>query len=268
MSEVTVAALYIYPVKSCQGRSLTSATLDWRGFVDDRRFLVVDENNRFLTQRETPLLARITPTLADGNITLARPGAASLTIPREPRSPVPREATIWRDTVRAIDLGDEAAQWLQAALHRPARLVGIGPEFSRPMRKPAAQASDEVAFADADPLLVISEASLADLNARLDFPLPMNRFRPNFVVRGASPFAEDTWRRIRIGDVFLRASGPCGRCVVTTTDQETLERGKEPLRTLASFRRDDRGEVNFGQNYIHETKSGTIGVGAPVEILE
>jgi uncharacterized protein YcbX len=106
------------------------------------------------------------------------------------------------------------------------------------------------------------------LNQRLDFPLPMNRFRPSLVVRAAEAFAEDRWRRIRIGDVVLRASGPCGRCVVTTTDQESLERGPEPLRTLAQYRRGPSGDVNFGQNYIHETKTGTIAVGAGVTVLD
>lgn len=268
MSIVTVSALRIYPVKSCRGHTIARADVDALGFVGDRRFLVVDEHDRFLTQRETPRLALVTPTLRDdGGITLAAAGEPPITVAQTPPDAPGRQVLIWRDTVRAIDLGDEAARWLSRVLGRPARLVGIGPEFSRPMRKDAARPGDVVAFTDAHPLLVIGEASLADLNGRLDFPLPMNRFRPNVVVRGAEAFAEDQWKHIRIGGVVLRASGPCARCIITTTDQDSLTREKEPLRTLAAYRRGPEGEVFFGQNYIHETKAGTISVGDGVEII-
>jgi uncharacterized protein YcbX len=269
MDTITVSALYIYPVKSCRAQTLTRAMLDARGLVGDRRFLVVDERGNFLTQRDVPPLALITSTVHDAHLTLARAGAPSVSLPLEPEPSAPCDVVVWRDSLRAVDLGDEAANWLHDTLGRPARLVGIGAEFSRPMRQAGARPGDEVAFADAHPFLLLSEASLADLNSRLDLPVPMNRFRPNVVVRGAAAFAEDAWRRIRIGSVILRASGPCARCVITTTNQETLERGKEPLRTLAAYRRGGHGsDVYFGQNYIHETKSGSIALDDGVEILE
>jgi uncharacterized protein YcbX len=149
----------------------------------------------------------------------------------------------------------------------------MGGAFERPIVKPAAQPGGVVSFADAYPLLVVSEASLADLNGRLaargEGPLPMNRFRPNLVVAGATPYAEDGWTQVRVGDALLRNAGPCARCVVTTTDQQTAVRGKEPLRTLATYRRDpvDPTNVNFGTNLIHEAKRGTLRVGDAVTAL-
>lgn len=264
----TVSQLYIHPIKSCRGSAVSQIELDRRGVVGDRRFLIVDANGRFLTQRTEPRLAGIVPSLTPGGLTLATKGVTPLRVPlAENGTEVSRPVVIWRDTVPALDLGDEAASWLSHVLDQPVRLVGTGRDFARPMNGPAAHPGDEIAFNDAHPLLLLSEASLADLNARLDVPLPMNRFRPNLVVRDTAAFAEDSWKRIRIGPVILRASGPCERCVITTTDQETLERGKEPLRTLATYRKNDDGGVCFGQNFIHETKSGTIRVGDPVEIL-
>lgn len=269
MSAVTVASLHVYPLKSGRGHAVPQAAVDELGIVGDRRFLVVDASGRFLTQRDTPRLALITSACQpDSRITLAAPDQRPISVAMAaPASPV-REVSIWQDVVRAVDLGEEAARWLSDVLARPARLVAIGPAFSRPLRRPTANPSDRIAFTDAAPMLVISEESLADLNDRLDFPLPMSRFRPNIVLRGAAAFAEDRWKRIRVGGVVLRAAGGCARCVITTTDQETLARDDEPLRTLAGFRRGPTGEVFFGQNYIHETKQGMMNVGDMVEIVD
>ena len=166
----------------------------------------------------------------------------------------------------ADDCGDESAEWLSNFLGSPLRLVRMGGTYQRPVLKKAAQAGDVVTFADSCPFMVMSEASLADLNGRLATPLPMNRFRPNLVVADCAPYAEDAWTRVRIGDVVLRSAGPCTRCPITTTDQLTAARGKEPLKTLATYRRDpdDPTDVNFGVNLIHETKRGTVRVGDAV----
>jgi uncharacterized protein YcbX len=180
---------------------------------------------------------------------------------------------VWKsDGLVAEDCGDPVAGWLSEALGCRCRLVRIGSEFRRPVLKSVARPGDIVTFADSVPFLVISEASLANLNDRLaergEEPVPMNRFRPNLVVRGCAAFAEDEWPRFRIGGVTFRAAGPCGRCVVTTTDQETATRGLEPLRMLATFRRDavDPTNVNFGQNVIHEG-TGSVGIGDEVATL-
>jgi uncharacterized protein YcbX len=260
-----LSGLFVYPVKALRGCAVTTATLDALGLVGDRRFLVIDEHGRFLTQRTLPRMALIATALDATHLALSATPDRSVRVPRasDPAAPL-RTVSVWKsEGLLAEDCGEPAAAFLSDFLATRCRLVRLGEKFSRPILKPAARAGDTVSFADAYPLLVISEASLADLNDRLDFPLPMDRFRPNLVVTGCAAFAEDTWPRFRVGDAIFRAGGPCARCSVTTTDQLTAERGKEPLRTLATYRRDpaDPTDVNFGQNLIHETKSGTIRVG-------
>lgn len=272
-----LTALYVYPVKSCRGLAVDTAEVDARGLVGDRRFLVVDAEGRFLTQRVHPRMALIETALTADALTLSSLGHGSVSIARSGFRPPQSEivVTVWKDTVTVDDCGDEAAAWLTDFLGQPCRLVHTGTAYSRPIaphKIPRALAQGvstvhEVSFADAFPLLVISEESLADLNGRLDAPLPMNRFRPNLVVAGAAPYAEDDWRRFRIGVVVFHGATRCGRCVVTTTDQLTATRAHEPLRTLATYRRDAEGVVMFGRNLVHETKTGRLSVGDAVELL-
>ena len=266
-----LSALHLYPVKSCRGLSVTTAEVDDHGLVGDRRFMVVGAGDgRFLTQRTHPRMALIETALTTEALTLASPKHGDVTVPLKFSAGL-RRVTVWKSTVTADDCGDEPAEWLTDFLGLPLRLVRMGGTYQRPNLKSAAQAGDVVSFADSCPFLVIGEASLADLNDRLvakhEEPLPMNRFRPNLVVAGAAPYAEDDWSHVRIGGLVFRSAGPCARCPVTTTDQATAERGKEPLKTLATYRRDpaDPTDVNFGVNLIHETKRGTLRVGAPVE---
>jgi uncharacterized protein YcbX len=269
ISSMHLSALHLYPVKSCRGLSVTAADLDDHGFVGDRRFMVVTEaEGLFLTQRSHPRMALIETSLANDALTISSLGRGSVTVPLS-ASAGQRRVTVWKSTVNADDCGDEPAEWLSGFLGLPLRLVRMGRTYQRPNLKRAAQAGDVVTFADSCPFLVIGEASLADLNARLAVPLPMNRFRPNLVVAGSAPYAEDEWSHLRIGDAIFRSAGPCARCPITTTNQETAERGKEPLRTLARYRRDaaDSTDVNFGTNLIHETKRGRIRVGDPVELI-
>jgi uncharacterized protein YcbX len=268
-----VSALNLYPVKSCRGFSVTSAEADEFGFLGDRRFMVVQAaDGVFLTQRAHPRMALIETALRRDALVLSAAGHGEITVPFSV-SAGQRQVTVWKSTVTADDCGDEPAAWLSRFLGGSLRLVRMGPAFNRPMTKSAASPSDVVSFADAEPFLVVSEASLADLNDRLaakgEEALPMNRFRPNLVVSGCDPYAEDTWQRLRIGDMIFRNGGLCARCPITTTNQETAERGKEPLKTLASYRRDstDPTDVNFGTNLIHETKRGHVRVGDRVELL-
>ncbi len=269
-----LSGLFLYPVKSLRGCAVASAALDELGIVGDRRFLVVDAAGRFLTQRSHPRMALVDTALSSDALTLAAPGAGAVAVARAPDPAAPlRTVSVWKhDGLLAEDCGPAVAEWLSGFLGMHCRLVRIGPCFHRPVTKAAARAGDIVTFADAVPLLIVSEASLADLNDRLaargEEALPMDRFRPNLVVAGCAPFAEDTWPRFRIGEIVLRAAGACARCIVTTTDQRTAERGKEPLRMLATYRRDaaDPTDVNFGQNLIHETKSGVLRVGDAVAL--
>lgn len=264
-----VSALHLYPVKSCRGLSVSSAELDDHGFVGDRRFMVVTEDDgMFITQRSHPRMALIETSLTPTALFLSSSGRGSVTVPLD-ASFSQRRVTVWKSTTSADDCGDEPAEWLSNFLGLSLRLVRMGGTFQRPIIKPTAQPGDVVSFADGYPFLVLSEASLADLNSRLATPLPMNRFRPNLVVSGAAPFAEDAWTKIRIGGAVFRNAGPCARCPITTTDQFTAVRGKEPLKTLATYRRDaaDPSDVNFGVNLIHETKRGTVQAGDAVQLI-
>lgn len=272
-----VTGLYLYPVKSLRGCAVSTLELDALGGCGDRRFLVVDAGGRFLTQRTLPRMALIGTALGPDTLQLTAAGAGTVTVPRAPDPAAPlRTVSVWQsEGLQAEDCGDAAAVWLSGFLGLACRLVRIGPAFHRPVRKLSevlrawGRPPPLVAFADAFPFLLASEASLADLNDRLavcgEEPVPWDRFRPNLVIAGCPAHAEDTWPRLRIGAVTFRAAGPCARCVVTTTDQQTAARGPEPLRTLASYRRDssDSTLVNFGQNLIHEG-AGVLHVGDPV----
>lgn len=269
-----VSALFIYPVKSLRGCAVQSAAVDDLGLVGDRRFMVVDDTGRFMTQRTIARMALVRTALTERSLVLSYPGSGEVSVSRLGSKETPlRTVSIWRsEGLLAEDCGDEAAAWLGDFLQRPCRLVRIGERFQRPVLKEAAGPGDRVAFADAVPFLVISEASLHDLNDRLaetgEEPVPMDRFRPNLVISGCAAYAEDGWPRFRIGEVTFRSAGPCGRCIVTTTNQETAERGVEPMRLLGQYRRDSAKPttVNFGQNVIHETKRGILHVGDEVSV--
>jgi hypothetical protein len=272
---IQLSGIYIYPVKSCRGIALQSAEVDALGLVGDRRFLVVDETGRFLTQRSHPRMALIDTALTADSLTLSAAGHGSISVIRSPLTAHRSLAvSIWKsENLLADDCGDRAAGWLSDFLKTKCRLARIGGKFHRPVLKKAARAGDVVNFADAVPFLLLSEASLNDLNDRLaekgEDALPMDRFRPNLVVSGCAPYEEDSWAGFRLGPVAFRNAGPCARCIVTTTDQRTAERGKEPLRLFASYRRDsvEPTNVNFGANLIHETLTGTLRIGDPLQPL-
>ena len=262
---IRVADLFVYPIKSCGGSAVETAEVDAFGFRNDRRWMIVDENGRFLTQRTVPLLATIRAGISDGRLSLRAAGWESLAVDAFPESAAAERVTVWRDTVDALPVGEEADAWLSSVLGRPARLVWMPDSTLRPPKRDPAGVSPRISFADAYSFLVVSRESLDALNARLAEPLPMNRFRPNIVVEGAGPFAEDGWGVVRVGEIELDAAGPCARCATTTTDQETGARGVEPLRTLATFRREG-SEVMFGQNANHRG-TGTVRRGDMVEVL-
>lgn len=271
-----LSGLFLYPVKGLRGFAVNAAAVDALGLVGDRRFLVVDGTGRFLTQRTLPRMAQIATALDATHLTLSADSAGTVRVALCPDPTAPlRTVSIWKsEDLQAEDCGDAVAAYLSAILSTHCRLVRIGPAFRRPVLKPAAHPGDVYHFGDGAPVLVISEASLADLNDRIvahgEETVPMSRFRPNLVVAGCPAYAEDTWQRFRLGTAIFRAAGPSSRCIVTTTDQLTGERGREPLRTLATYRRDARDptDVNFGQNLINETKTGVLRLGDAVELLE
>jgi len=256
---VLLAALHLYPVKSCRGITVADAMVTEAGLEHDREWMVVTPEGRFVTQRECPRLATIRVTLAGGTIGLAADGAGSVTVPLDLRG-APVDVTVWRDRCRANDQGEDAARWLSDALARPLRLVRFAPAQRR-LSDPAWTGGLEAAnrFSDGFALLAISRASLADLNSRLPSPLAMNRFRPNLELEGLPPYGEDDLHDLVAGPLRLRRVKPCTRCVITTTDQSSgVADGDEPLRTLKTYRWDPqlRG-VTFGQNLIVVSGAGT-----------
>ena len=266
---LTVASLHTYPVKSAGGVAPNTARVEDRGLAGDRRWMLVDANGTFLSQRTHPRLALVGVEVTPEGLRLSAPEQPTLSVPIPGAAAERLPVEVWGDTVEAALAPAAAHAWCAAHLDADVRLVYMPPESRRTVDADyAVHADDILSFADGYPLLLTTMASLADLNTRLDTPLPMDRFRPNVVVSGAEAWAEDTWRRLRIGEVTLRAVKPCGRCAVTTIDQQTATRGKEPLTTLAQFRRDPAtGKVNFGWNLIPETL-GTIRVGDAVEVVE
>jgi hypothetical protein len=259
---VQLTGLTIYPIKSARGIPLQESDVDEFGLCYDRRWMVVDRSGQFLSQRSHSRLALVVPSICDGALRVDAPGMSTLELSLAPAPTVATSVTVWNDTCGATWLGEKAANWFSDFLGSACSLVHMDADVVRPANPAFAPPGSRVSFADGLPFLLISEESLTDLNRRLAEPLPMNRFRPNLVVAGGEPYQEDGWTRIQIGEVGLQVVKPCGRCLVTTTDQTTGERGKEPLRTLATYRKRD-GEVMFGQNVVHEGR-GRLCVGDPV----
>jgi uncharacterized protein len=255
--------LNVYPLKSGGGTSLDRAELTRTGLRHDREFMLTTPQGRFLSQRDLARMALLRPWY-DGEILTVDVTDPALSVTPLIHKAVDDgpawEVTVHRTTCQGIDQGDEATDWFSALLDTECRLV----RFTG--HRPTSRGGGQVAFADGYPLLVISAESLADLNVRLADPLPMNRFRPNLVIEGLGAFGEDTVRLLRVGEAVIEMVKACARCVVTTTDQDTGERGREPLRTLATYRTIDRG-IRFGQNAVPRAL-GTLTVGDPVEILE
>lgn len=265
MAQPVVSALSIFPVKSCRGIDLKKAVLDSRGFKFDRRWMITDASGRFLTQREHPRLSLIGVNQVADRLTLSAPGMKPMDIPLRVKDHPLIQVIIWNDVVDAMTAGEESAAWISSFLGIPSRLVHMPDTSDRPVNPKYAFKNEQVHFADAYPIMLISEASLEDLNSRLETPLPMNRFRPNIVVAGCTPYEEDTWKRIQIGSAFFQIAKPCERCAITLVDQSTGIKGMEPLRTLSEYRNVD-GKTLFGQNLIHEG-NGEIQVGDTVTIL-
>jgi hypothetical protein len=255
-AKARVTALNIYPVKSCRGMPIAAAEVGRTGLFDDRHWMLVRPNGRFVTQRELPRMALIGARVGAGGLTLSAPGMADLDVPRVAAGPA-RPVTVWKFDGRGLDCGAEAAAWVTKFLETELALVTF--DQTMPRSCSADWTGDIPAvteFSDGFPILVISRASLDELNSRLlaksARSLPMERFRPNVVIDGVDAYAEDRIHELRVGEVILRLVKPCTRCSITTTDQQLgVVDGDEPLRTLKQYRfdRELRG-VAFGQNAI------------------
>ena len=263
-----VTEINIYPIKSTRRIALQQSAVLPRGLPWDRRWMLVDAQGRFITARQHPTLAMVQTDVKDPVVQVSAEGRKPLLLPLRPPDGQITCVTVWQDSCDAVLAGAEADAWFSDYLGFSCRLVQMTDELVRAVNPDYAQAGDEVSFADGFPLLLISEASLNDLNSRLQDPVSMRRFRPNLVVDGEGAYEEDRWRRIRVGDVEFEGVKNCSRCVVTTIDPDTgvKDPNKEPLRTLGSYRRQPQGGVYFGQNLIPRS-GGMIHVGDRVEIL-
>lgn len=271
--------LFIHPVKSTRALAVEHAVVEPWGLADDRRWMVVDDDGRQLTAREHRQMLTVTATPGDrpGTMLLCRPSAPDLAVTIDDPSSAQVTTHVWSSTVTAAAAPSEAHAWFSDLLGMPARLVWLDDPTRRPTNPTFSAPADRVSFADGYPLLLATKASLRQLNDWIaegaaergedqSDPLPVRRFRPNAVIDGSAPFAEDDWRRIRIGEVTFRVAKPCDRCVLTTIDPDTLERGREPIRTLARHRKWD-GKTWFATNVIPDG-AGSLSVGDEVSVID
>jgi uncharacterized protein YcbX len=256
-----VSAIFVYPLKACRGISVSSADVVERGFEGDRRWMIVDAADEFVTQRERPELAVVETRLAGDAIDLVAPGLPPLAVPRRHEAGPSRTVRVWRHWGHAVE-HEAGSAWFSRLLGDTHRLVYMPDDHLRRVNPDRAGHDHFVSFADGYPFLLVGRASLDDLNARLAAPVEIERFRPNLVVDGGAPYAEDGWARLAIGRLRFRGVKRCDRCAVTTVDPRTGVRGHEPLRTLATYRKQD-GKVWFGMNLVHDD-TGPLAVGDEV----
>ena len=269
----TLTGLYRYPVKSCRREPLRSAVVERWGLAGDRRWMLVDETGTTLTARESPRLLLVVPQLTEDGLELTAPGLPPLRVPR-PDGHALVDVNVWGDPFQAAPTSDEVAAWFGEVTGRPTRLVYLDDPSRRGTDPDRSLPGDVVSFADGYPVLLASEESLAALNGWIadgpraaEGPLPMRRFRPNLVVAGAPAWAEDAWRRVRIGTTTFRAVKACDRCVLTMIDPETALKTKEPLFSLARYRKWDH-KTWFAVNLIPDNPGGTLRVGNSLQVLE
>ncbi|UCF65846.1 MAG: MOSC domain-containing protein [bacterium] len=266
MARAYLKQIVIYPVKSAAGILLMNSKVSHYGLQYDRCWMLIDENNRFLSARKLHKLVLIQSQISETTLTLLAPGMSDFLLPLSDFWGPRLRVQIWNDECTAVYCGKEAQDWFSSFLGNSARLVFMPGDFKRRVDPTYTEGPKSISFTDGYPFLLISEASLADLNTRIGTRLEMARFRPNLVVEGCRSYEEDSWKIIRIGGIRFKIVKSCSRCVITTLDPKTAKAGKEPLRTLAGYR-SNQGKVYFGQNLIH-MEEGQISAGMPVEVLD
>jgi uncharacterized protein YcbX len=250
MSEIILEQISIYPIKSLGAVALQSAECLEKGFRLDRRYMLTTPDGCFLTQRTLPVLACFTTSITESGIIVKGPvSGSSVTLPFSLNASDEMSVNIWEDTLPALAAGQAYDQWFSREAGIACRLVFMPEQTPRLLSPKYAVHGESVSFADGMPYLLTTTASLADLNSRLENPVPMDRFRPNLVISGTEAWAEDSWESVSVGEAVFKLTKPCARCVVTTIDQKTGEGGIEPLKTLAGFRKQNN-KVLFGQNML------------------
>ncbi len=239
--------IYIYPVKSLAGIELSAAKMEVHGLEFDRRWILIDDRGKFVTQRNDAKLTQIKTAIRDGFLILETRGQMALQIPLEQKNTIVEKVKIWGDLSQGIDEGVDAAKWFKSALGIDCKLFKMAPDAIRKSSIPFRKEPKKVSFADSQPILITNETSLEELNSRLDSPVPMSRFRTNFVVKAPLAFEEDNWKFFTIGDTKFKVKKACGRCNVINIDQITgeISKQKEPFETLSTYRFFNKN-VNFG----------------------
>ncbi|WP_088329328.1 MOSC N-terminal beta barrel domain-containing protein [Lacimicrobium sp. SS2-24] len=261
----TLSALTLYPIKSTRGLQVSRAVATAEGLAFDRRFMLADEKGRMLTGRALPKLVQVQATPTPLGLLVTHAQMPPLQLDFAAFTGARCQTHVWKDHFSAFATHSDANHWFSTLLDRPCQLLYAGTESPRFSES----ANTTVSFADGFPLLLLSEASLADLNARCQQRHSMAQFRPNLVVTNTAAFAEDSWSRIRVGEVELQLDCPCSRCIFVTRDADSGDflPQREPLNTLAQFRKDQHGKINFGMN-VTVIKGGVLELGGEIEVLE
>lgn len=265
----SISQLFIYPIKSLGGIAVNSALVTDRGLQNDRRFMLVDENKIFLTQREHRTMALLKTVIEDDELIIYHKDnpADKLQVPLVPEpSAFTTTVNVWDDWCEGQYINEEADKWFSEKLNFSCRLVYMPESTKRKVDNRYALNNDITNFSDGYPILIIGQSSLDDLNNRMEEALPMNRFRPNIVIVGSQPFQEDMMEHFTVNGMDFYGVKLCARCVITTTNQDTGDIGKEPLKTLAQYRRIDN-KVLFGQNVLCQG-AGIISVGNEIKIVK
>jgi uncharacterized protein YcbX len=263
MAELRLSEIWIYPIKSLGGISLQQAQVMEKGLQYDRRWMLIDETGNFMTQRKLPELA-LFKVMLEGTNLYVQFHDESIRIPLEPTAKALLQVKIWDDQVLTHEMSAEISAWFSKCLNTTCRLVFFPEQQSRPVDARYKIADENVSLADGYPFLIIGQESLELLNSKLAQALPMNRFRPNFVFTGGAAHEEDTWRGFTIGTNRFVGVKPCARCMIPTINQETASAGKEPTRTLATYRSKDN-KILFGQNLL-AVDHNTVKVGDTITI--
>jgi uncharacterized protein YcbX len=263
---MVLSQIFIYPIKSARGIAINETLVNTSGPLHDRRWMLVDSNGLFLSQRKLPRMALLSPRLAGDDLVVEAPGMSPLVIQswREEGDWIPVQ--LWQDRLRLPHPNPQYSEWFSSFLHHNCRLVHMPPRVTRPVEPPFDSPEWSVSLADGYPLLLLTQASVNLLNERLRVPVGIERFRPNLVIADTAAHEEDCWRRLRIGEVELAVVKPCARCSVVLVNPDTGERGVEPLQTLARYRRKPQ-KVLFAQNAL-VVRPGLLRTGFPVEVLE
>jgi hypothetical protein len=268
MTEFVLSEIFVYPIKSASGISLKESYVGEKGLEMDRRWMLIDEKGKFISQRTHPELSLVSVNVENNGLRVKHKiiNYDDLFIPFDVDEEFSIDVEIWNDKCQAVLVSNAADCWFSKVLGIPCQLVYMQDNSVRTVDQKYSSGDKTVGFADGFPFLLIGQSSLDDLNSKLERPISINRFRPNLVFKGGEPFIEDSWKEFKIGSVSFYTVKPCARCTIPTVNQETGDKGKEPLITLSSYRKKNN-KVLFGQNLVHEG-SGIIKVGKPLFLVK